>query len=75
MTSSKRLEALALAALHEAAEQARPLTVAEQHDLAYLRDLTPEQRLQLFNEVMLRAEAFGLPEPDLEPRRYHAMLL
>ena len=31
--------------------------------------------MELLNNILLRAEAFGLPEPNLEPHRYHTMLL
>ena len=73
MTSSGPLEILALTALRKAAESVRPRTLAEQHDLAYLRSLTPGQRLQLMNEVLLRAEAFGTLKPNLEPDRPRTM--
>lgn len=75
MTSSNPLGALALTALKQAAESVHPLTRAQQHDLDYVRSLTPGQRMELLNNILLRAEAFGLPEPNLEPHRYHTMLL
>jgi hypothetical protein len=75
MTSSNPLAELALTALKQAAESPRPLTAAQQYDLAYLRSLTPSQRIALLQEILSRAEAFGLPQPDLEPIRCNDMRL
>lgn len=75
MTSSNPLETLALTALKQAAESGRPLSPAQQYDLAHARALTPGQRLELMNQILLRAEAFGKPKPDLGPHRYRTMLL
>jgi hypothetical protein len=75
MTSSNPLADLALTALKQAAESPRPLTPAQEFDLAYLRSLTPAQCIALLREILVRAEAFGLPEPNLEPIRCHDMRL
>jgi hypothetical protein len=37
------------------------LDAAAQHDLAYARSLSAGERLGALNEIMLLAEAFGLP--------------
>ena len=73
--SSHPLELLALDALERAAKIARQPTRAEQYDRTFLLALTTSQRAALLNEILLRAEAFGLPKPDIEPRRPHKMLL
>ena len=75
MTSSNPLAELALTALKQAAQTPRALTAAQEYDLAYLRSLTPAQGVALMLEILARAEAFGLPEPDLDPIRCHDMRL
>ncbi|MGA9334408.1 MAG: hypothetical protein WBV39_09035 [Rudaea sp.] len=73
--SSDPLELLALDALERAAAFPRTPTPAEQFDRALQLTATPSQRAALLNEILLRAEAFGQPKPDLQPRRPRIMLL
>ncbi|NCT67878.1 MAG: hypothetical protein GXC76_09555 [Rhodanobacteraceae bacterium] len=43
------------------------LDAAAQHDLDYAKSLSPGQRLAALNEILLRAEALGLPPVSREP--------
>jgi hypothetical protein len=51
------------------------LDAAAQHDLAYARSLSPAQRLAALNDMLLLAEAFGLPPVSREPIAVHGELL
>ena len=75
MTSYDPLETLALTALKNAASANTPPTAAELHDLAYARSLDPGQCLVLMNEILLRAQAFGLPKPSLKAHRHGELLM
>lgn len=51
------------------------LDAAAQHDLAYARSLSPGERIAALNEILLLAEAFGLPQPSREPIERGTFLL
>lgn len=76
MTSSKSLAELALRTLAEAAPGSFScLDAAARHDLDYARSLSPGERLAVLNEILLLAEAFGLPPPSREPIVHGPLLL
>ena len=76
MTSSEPLAELALRALAEAEPGSYSrLDAAARHDLDYARGLSPGERMAALNEILLLAEAFGLPPASREPIRYHELLL
>ena len=76
MTSSEPLAELALRALADAEPGAfSRLDAAAQHDLEYARSLSPGGRLAALNEILLLAEAFGLPQASREPIVHGKLLL
>lgn len=72
MTYSEPLAELALRALAEAEPGSfSKLDAAARHDLESARAMSGEERLAALNEILLLAEAFGLPPPSREPIEYH----
>ncbi|MFC4821553.1 hypothetical protein [Dokdonella ginsengisoli] len=70
------LTELALRTLAEAGPgRFSDLDAAARHDLAYARSLSPAQRLAALNDILLLAEAFGLPPVSREPIAIHGELL
>jgi len=45
------------------------------HDLDLARSSSPAERLAALNEILLLAEALGVPEPSRAPIQYHDLLL
>lgn len=76
MQSSKPLADWALHALAEVEPGSfSRLDAAAQHDLAYARSLSPGERIAALNEILLLAEAFGLPQVSREPIGNGTLLL
>lgn len=74
MTSCAPLTDLFLSSLR----QAKPgsfaaRTATEKHDLAIARSMSAQQRLQRLNDIMLLAEANGLPPISRRPIRHHVL--
>lgn len=68
MTSFAPLAEFALRSLADAEPGSfSNLDAAARHDLAYARGLSPGQRLAALNDILLLAEAFGLPPVSREP--------
>lgn len=68
MTSSRPLADLALRIVAEAEPGSfSRLDAAARHDRDYARGLSPGERLAALNEILLLAEAFGLPPASREP--------
>ncbi len=76
MTSCEPLAELALRALADAPPgihvESNPTA---QHDLKFARRLSAAERIAALNEILLLAEAFGLPPPSREPIEYHDIRL
>jgi hypothetical protein len=76
MTSSAPLVELALRCLAEATPGSySQLDAAARYDLEHARSLSPAERLAELNDILLLAEAFGLPPPSREPIVYHDIRL
>ena len=75
MTSSAPLSDLVLRILADAEPGSfSRLDAAARHDIEYVRGLSPGERLAALNEILLLAEAFGLPPVSTEPISLHGPL-